>query len=542
MAKALEDALFAGIARDVADASLDVLIRKADELRARLTAPQLEFIIDPSPRKALRSPRRIGKTFGAAAYLCDVALRQRGAECLYLSLTRRSARRLMWRQILRFNADHGLNLQLNHTDMIATFPNGSHILCGGAEDQSDVERYRGGQYDVVVIDECKSFATELFESLLDEVIEPALLDRVGTLCIIGTPGAVLAGAFYQATGPEAAMVRYRDEKRVVESRPWLERDNPGYQNTAYRWSLHVWKPQDNTAIPQLWDRMLAVKESRGWADNHPYWLREYLGQWVADTSAHVYKYDEQRNGWEPPAGTRDEYGILDLKRGLPEGHDWKFVCGMDLGFDDEFSLEVAAYADTHPDFYHVYDFARSGMTVPDIAAAFREAESRFGGFEFVKGDRGGLGKTILATLEEVYGIHVEPADKHEKRDHIELLNGDLLAGRCRILQGSGLAREMITLQWDLTDPRKPKEDKQCPNHRCDGFLYIWRHLYHLFWEERAPTLDVGSAAYIQAMEDAAIEKILARRQERKRREEDFWDDGRASDDLTDLVAGDLDVM
>ena len=31
------------------------------------------------------------------------------------------------------------------------------------------------------------------------------------------------------------------------------------------------------------------------------------------------------------------------QHGLPEGHDWRFICGMDLGFEDDFAIVVAAY-------------------------------------------------------------------------------------------------------------------------------------------------------------------------------------------------------
>jgi hypothetical protein len=464
----LGDAAFARLRDEVVAASPEGNLRKAQSLRERLFRQQLALLDDPFRYRTVLCPRRAGKSFAAQVLLIDRCLRQPGASVIYITLTRGTAKRIMWSGLKRIDTELELGTTFNNTELSMRFPNGSVLQLGGSETQADVDKFRGVAFDAIIIDECKSFPPELMKELVDEVLTPCLSDRLGTLIMMGTPGAILSGPFYDATGPESNLVKNaadarmhdeRDGGKYVTGRPYADRDSASWTGVEILWSQHSWTVADNTAMPHLWDTILAEKRRRGWSDDHPIWLREYMGQWLPDDGAMVYKYDEQRNGWSPAGGS----SCIAHPDELPEGHTWKFIMGMDLGFDDDFALQVAAYSETCDEFYHVYDYAEPELTIPAIAAKMKDVIEIFGEFEIMIGDRGGLGKTILATLDEQYGLHVEPAEKQEKRDHIELLNADLISGKCKILSGSGLAQEMLFLQWDETGRN---EDKSCANHRC----------------------------------------------------------------------------
>jgi len=429
---------------------------KAARMKERLFAPQLGLIEDTARRKTLLCPRRAGKSYSAAVYLMATCLTRTKANCLYATLTKGSARGILWPLLKSFSEEFELNCHFHNTQLICTFPGGDRrITLTGAESRAEIDKLRGQPYDLVVIDECKSFPTDVLTELAREVIGPALNDTMGSIVLMGTPGSVLAGIFYETTKPTSTLTRmYKDRGK----------------EKAKMWSGHSWTIQENIAQPHLWNACLADKDAYGWSDENPIWQREYLGRWVSDDDAFVYKYDPERNGWEKDPESKHEFG-------LPEEHDWKYLLGCDLGYDDPFAIVVVAYSETCDTLYQVYDYKQAGLTVSDIARVIRDTKSIFGEFDVMVGDRGGLGKMVLAELSERYELHIEPAEKTEKRDYIELLNSDMIEGRIKILEDSELAQEMCYLVWD---EHGQKEDRACANHVCDSFLYTWRYSFHNF--------------------------------------------------------------
>lgn len=470
------------------------------------------MIDDPHRRKTVLCPRRAGKSYAAASYLVVRCLEQPGASCIFITITRGTAKRILWGALKKLNDEFELGVVWNNTELTGTFPNGSVVRLAGSETQHDIDKFRGVPFDLVILDESKSFPPELINELIEEVLEPCLYDRMGTLCMMGTPGAVLAGAFFEATADKAfALTKRQDGRLRATSRPYSQREDSAWQGVEWRWSAHSWTMADNTAMPHIWVAVLEEHKSKGQPDDDPKWCREYLGRWVADDANFVYRYAEERNGWRPEPTETSPWG-------LPEGHEWRFVLGVDLGYDDPFAAEVWAYSDTHPDFWHVDEVVRPGLTVAEIAREVRSLEEKFGQFDRMVGDRAGLGKTIFATLDDTYGIHIEPADKNEKRDHIELFNSDLLAGRCHVLIGSVLAGEMTLLQWD---EEKRREDKAFANHACDASVYVWRHVYHHLSRQKEKVLTPGTVEWSLEMQRQERQRVI----ERRRREKDleFWE-------------------
>ncbi len=484
--------IFREIANDTALYSPGRDRDKANEMIGRLFAPQIDLLKDTSRRKTLLCPRRAGKSYAAAVYLMTTCLNRTSANCLYATLTKGSARGILWPLLKSFNEEYELGCHFHNTQLICTFPGGSRrVILTGAESRAEIDKLRGQPYDLVVIDECKSFPSDVLTELAREVIGPALNDTMGSLVLMGTPGSVLAGIFYETTKPNAPLTRmYKDREK----------------DKARMWSGHSWTIAENVAQPHLWNACLADKESYGWSDENPIWQREYLGKWVADDDAFVYKYDPERNGWRKDPESKNEFG-------LPDEHDWKYLMGCDLGYDDPFALVVVAYSETCPTMYQIYDYKQAQLTVGDIARVVKDTEAMFGEFEVRVGDRGGLGKMVLAELSERHGVHIEAAEKSEKRDYIELLNSDMVEGRIKILEESELAQEMCYLVWDS---HGQKEDRACANHVCDSFLYTWRYSFHNF---SRPTLKLprpGSNEYWDEKMKADREAIY----ERKRKDRD----------------------
>ncbi len=453
---------------------------------------QRDFVLDTARMRSALCPRRAGKTFACAALIAHTALKKPGAKIVYLCLTSGQAADNLWGYLKKFSSDFELGLKFNETKLRAKFPNGTTVQLAGAETRKEIDKLRGGAFglDLVVIDECKSFQERVLSELIWEVLKPALSDRLGSLVVIGTPGNILSGPFYEAT------VTDKPHERAPTVRYWPSRSE---HKGKFTWSFHSWTSKQNTAMPQIWADAVRLKEERGLLDEDPIWLREYLGQWCPSDSLLVYRYADGRNSWVPDN---------ESQFGLPSGHVWKYVLGMDIGFNDSTAIVVAAYSDTNPNLYHVYDFKQPHLSVDSIEKAVRETIARFGDFEGMVADTGGLGKTVVATLNE-RGLYFEAAEKREKYDHIELVNSDLLSGRIKVLSDSYLASEMALLQWE--DSTYKKEDKSTDNHACDAFLYLWRYAHHHLWTPAKVEVKRDSVAWFEQLDTQAAEARVMRR-------------------------------
>lgn len=467
---------------------------RAEAIYQGCTRPQRQ-IIDTAREGhkyiSLRCPRRAGKSYGMTSLALHLGEMHPGIRILIISLTLKSTKENFWSGapggIQVQNNKYGLGLKYNNTDFVWVHENGSRGRLAGAETMADIEHLRGAaaEADIAIVDECKSFAPELLDVLIRDVLEPGLMTRDGILVLGGTPGSIPVGTFFEATSPSA-----RTDDGAVTCIPVDEQDGPAYADLPPAaledlWRLHTWTIQDNTAAPQQWRRALGNKKRQGWGDDHPTWRREYLGEWVTDATDLVYAWAAHKNDcvWKPerrrgnPSGLPEEMG------------PWHYVLGIDLGYVDDSALVLAAYSETHRELRHVYDFKSPGMTIDDFFEEVFNVFEKYGRPDAIVADTAGGGsKMLVETLNQRYGLGVEPAKKAEKQDHIELVNSDFAGGRIKIIPGSDLAHELAGLQWDLSRESKQvlartgrlREDPHCPNHLCDALLYLYRYSYH-YW-------------------------------------------------------------
>jgi hypothetical protein len=84
-----------------------------------------------------------------------------------------------------------------------------------------------------------------------------------------------------------------------------------------------------------------------------------------------------------------------------------------------------------------------------------------------------MAQAILAELLNVYGIHFEPAKKgfDYKFGAIDVVNGDLVEGRIKVLKDSALEEQLLDLQWDESRTGKQIERPGQPNHSADDLVY-----------------------------------------------------------------------
>ena len=451
---------------------------------------QRAFVEDPSKRVAALVGGRGGKTTGGRARLLIGAMRIPRAKQLYIATTKTHAEELMWAPLKELVGALDLEARFNETKLTCTLlRNKSEIKLVGADDKREIDKLRGIPRDGVGVDECAAFPVKLFEQLIERAIEPRLGDRNGVLWLIGTPGHILSGLFYDAT---------RDGS--PDHRPYADRDLPEYADWD-GWSSHAWALPDGApyvpAIANAWANALRTKKRKGWSDDHPVWKREYLGKWAADDTENIFKYraflDDGTpwNQWDPERDART--GVAKLPPG-----DWRYTYGFDLGSSDPMTLEVLAYDPSARDrtLWQIYEFERKGMYARTIAelligedldAANPKGIIGVTGWpDAMVADLAHLGGAILDELANVYGIKIAAAEKKHKHDAFELTNGDLLDGRFKVLKGSQLEQQMLDLQWEVDEYGILKEPKGKPNHATDAAIYARRAALHQYADDETP--------------------------------------------------------
>jgi hypothetical protein len=393
---------------------------------------QLDFVSDAAAFKTAVCSRRAGKTVSCAAHLIDIAIYNKEVICLYITLSRSNAKKLIWPEIKKINREYMLGGSPDEADLSMKFPNGSIIYLAGANDKSEIEKFRGLPIKLCYIDECQSFK-EYISELIDDVLAPALMDYAGSICLIGTPRAVPSGYFHKCS---------------VESSAW---------------SKHSWTFFDNPFISkksglthkQLLDRELT---RRGVAVDDPSIQREWFGKWALDLDSLLLRYEPAINHFDilPPA-------------------KYHFLLGIDLGYVDADALAVLAWSESSPYTYLVEELVTSKQGLTELVHQIESVRRRYDISKCVI-DEGGLGKKIADELRRRYAIPLQAADKVRKFENLALLNDALRRGHFKAKKNSRFAQDtyLVEIDRDRTTPDKIRLKEGFHSDIIDAVLYAFR--------------------------------------------------------------------
>jgi hypothetical protein len=365
----------------------------------------------------------------------------------------------------------------------------------------------------------------------------ATADSGGTIMMIGTPGNVLAGPFYEATFKGYTKTPPDGGEPYLISRTFAAPEE--YWATTEHlpeWSFHSWTLADN--VKKLdkrgrtaWENALEEKRRRRWADDNPKWRREGLGEWATSDDVLVYAYGslvamdgetDCRATWRP------KFGAGYTRWGLPAGEEWRYILGVDFGFNDDTAIVVLAYSPTHDTLYQVYDFKSKHMTASQAGEKLVATQALFENkIEVMVCD--GHDKQMVQDLNERFGLGLAPSEKQHKNAHIELLNSDLYDGKFKVLRDGELAHEWLHLQWDLENMTREEatrrgklvEDKRCANHLADACLYAHHFGIHHFARAKPQTVAEGTPEWYREQRDAEIARITERRNRERMGHADF---------------------
>ena len=422
---------------------------------------QKNFIDDPAKLKALWCTRRASKSYVAGLYMIKEAMENPGTNCLFIGLTRESAKGIIWKDILKpINRKHRLQCQFNGTALTMTFPNGSVIWVTGVDtDEDEMNKLLGKKYRLVCLDESSLYTINL-NRLVYGILKPAVADpnkdgERGTICMMGTSSNFVQGLFFDITNKK----------------------EPG-------WSLHTWTALDNPFIKDQWQEELDdIKANRPMFMETPLFKQWYLNQWVIDTEKLVYKFNQDEN-------------LFDKRPTNVKQEGWSYVLGVDLGYEDDSAFVLCAFHENHDVLYIISTFNKKHLDITDVANKIKEYLAQY---QIGKIIIDGADKQSVEEMRRRHGVPLEPAEKQGKSDFIELLNAELIQAKIKINNKcTNLIQEMMGLVWKTTGdqidiPRK--EHPSLPNHLCDAMLYAWRYCYSYMAESIVKRPVMGTKAW-----------------------------------------------
>lgn len=428
--------------------------RYASRPHLRLVDPkftkQAAFIRSKAKLKAAKCTRRAGKSYGIGLALYKAAIDHPGSTSLYLALTRDSARNIMWNDVMKTIAKkHDLGADFNETHLRVTLPNGSEIKLAGADaSKEEMEKYLGGKYPLIVIDEAGSFKQDL-RKLIYENLEPAVADYDGTIIVIGTPTALTQSFFFEVTQPQ------------------VERRERG-------WEVHEWNTFDNPYMDAKWrkiiDRKIAANPR---VMETPAYRRMYLGEWVIDIDGLCYKYSHDRN----------------FLQSLPTGDRYMTVLGVDLGYEDASAFVICQYSFVDKNLYIIDAYKQTNMDITAVAERIKFLIQKYDPAKIVIDN---AAKQSVEEMRRRFNLPLDPADKTGKSDFIDIMSSELVAGVIKVLPGAeALSKEWGSLIWDrdkLERTKKREEHPACENHLADAALYAWRYCYNYMSQDDSPEI------------------------------------------------------
>jgi len=429
---------------------------------------QLDFDKDPSKRKIALCSRRAGKTTVAADGLIRAALMNPGIQHPYIALTKESALRIIWSMLLDLLGQYGIKFESNETKLSIIFENKATIFCYGADQKDLISRLRGPKYGMAVVDECQSFRPTLLNELVFSVLDAGLQDLNGPLWLLGTPGPVSAGDWYEWS---------TNRKRNFSSHHWTILDN------------------DHLNGPEILSR---VMEQNAWGRDNATLQREWLGVWIEDSENRLVHFTDKN--------------IVDT---VPEMENPMHIIGVDYGSNDQTAFVVLQYSIEHPNVYAIEAHGASHMLITEISRTIRGLKEKYPD-SFVIADTGGLGKSITEEIIYRERIHIKPAEKKNKLTAIQVLNDSLNQERLFVHES---LKDLIHQLRVLQKAPDGLENRSQPADLFDAALYAFREAKHYVYEPKQERASYDDERFMIDQENLEAERHS------KNSERTWWEDG-----------------
>lgn len=425
-------------------------------LNKRMMPWQKEIFNDPSKRVCLFAGRRAGKTYEIAADMIkhclpgydsvkmpDGRIVRKPRECVFVGLTIDTAKAAVWGPLCTLMDELNIPHKKNLSSYTITFSNGATIRLWGNSRKEEREKLRGGDYSMIVVDECQSQQGLLY--ILESAAGPIVGGRNGKFMLAGT-APLSAGTYWES---------------IINSEDWSH-----YHATM----------KDNITIPDYQDALQRELAKYGGNPNNIAYRREILGEIAYDTDLIVY-----------PTRT------YETDKNKPSTNKFvECVIGLDYGFRDATAI-APILIDGQGNGWLRHEFKKPGMSATDkvdtIKAKIDFIKSTYGIPEesiHIFADNSDL--DIAKDLIDLGIPNVCTADKSKEKYQIGIIRDSLESGKLNIQQGGYFDQECdrIVYKWDI-EHQKPIyeiDDKAYHGDICDAVRYAWyAYTRERHWEQ-----------------------------------------------------------
>lgn len=428
---------------------------------------QNKFLLDTNRFITAQCSRRAGKSNGLAIRFLKAMETHPGSLCVYVALTRESARNIMWPAMQEQDAKFKIGCEFTESNLTVTHPNGARLQLFGADMKNFIRRLKGIKTPAVGIDEAQDFGGHL-ESLIDDVLTPAMTDYSDSwLAVTGTPGPVPKGYFFDITA-----------------------------SNLNGFSKHSWTLLDNPYLPNAKSFLEEIKKKRGWDESNPTLRREWYNEWVTDLESLLIKYNAEKNHYEQ----------------MVPGN-YTYLLGVDIGFNDSDALSLLGWGDHTPNVYLVDEKVTSKQGISELVQQIESFRKTYEISKIVM-DTGGLGKKIAEELIRRFQIPIVAADKARKMENAALLDDWLRLGKFKAKRTSHFAQESYNTQidWDKSTPDKVVLRNHCPDI-IDATLYAFKESPAYTFQDPIVKPKYGTEEWakkeVDDMEQSLIDRLMA---------------------------------
>lgn len=366
----------------------------------------------------LMAGRRAGKSEADVRKAVYTAIEREDARVLLIGLSFTRCIEVFWQPITDLLNLIGIDLTTHsRSEGTIKLANNSEIHFHGNTTVDERDKIRGSKWDVVIIDEVQN--QKALPILINEIIEPTLLDRRGQLILSGT-GPKVRGTYWEEL--------------------W----------TNYKALKLNWNISDNPFIPDYEKVLEEIKKEKGLTDSSPLFLREYLGKISYDDDALVFRL------------TPDNFytdAELDTWINTQPITDIKFSAGLDYGWSDADGFAITMFSTSKPEKFLLYEYKGNRTGITELADKIKEGinfiNTRFSNIPdrhfYIYSDAGGAGKKISYELSTQYNLPCLDAYKVDKDFQVEMLQEEVRTGHLKVREGSPFAEEALKTVFARND-------------------------------------------------------------------------------------------
>lgn len=433
-----------------------LLARDTDFLEYRVLKQcfdkQREVLFDRfNPKKILMTSRRAGKTSTAARLLVFSCVTP-NKPCLYVHTKFDNAIRQCFDDVVEVAKQAELVItKASKNEGLIEFSNGSSISFKGNNDKAAADRFRGGKYFLIIVDEA-AFQCNM-KYLCEDICLPMLSDFVNSqIVLLSTP-------------PRVPHTYFED--------CWRSED----------WKKYHWIAVDNPFIPDFKKFIDEMCINKGIRIDSPFIQREFYGQLVYDTEAQVYK----------DAQTFDE---------IPKGFvPTDCAIGVDFGFSDYNAMTSLIFNRNKAEGYVILSKKFNKSNVTTIVEAAKEMYEQSLKTLLQYNSQFDLNKiwlyadtsdqSISYEMSTKYKLPIQNALKYDKQLGIEQLADFMRSGKIKILSTDKLILDEVdrtVYKRDELDNILPEiDDDQFHPDLLDSLLYASREFVRVAVLDRDPT-------------------------------------------------------